>query len=75
MELNKIYQGDCRVLLKQVPNESIDLVCSDVAYRVQARGGNGNMGGTGLIVRQEKVRYLIAMILTYKNTLKICIVS
>lgn len=45
MELNKIYQGDCRVLLKQVPNESIDLVCSDVAYRVQARGGNGNMGG------------------------------
>lgn len=45
MELNKIYQGDCRMLLKQVADESIDLICSDVAYSVQVRGSNGTMGG------------------------------
>lgn len=39
MELNRIYQGDCRKLLKQLDDECIDLVCSDVAYPVQARGG------------------------------------
>lgn len=45
LEINKIYQGDCRKLLKLIDNDSIDLVCSDVAYPVQSRGGSGNMGG------------------------------
>lgn len=31
---NNIYQGDCRGLLKFLPKESIDLVCSDVAYHM-----------------------------------------
>lgn len=43
MELNNIYQGDCRKLLKLLDDECIDLVCSDVAYPVQARGGRSNM--------------------------------
>lgn len=38
MELNNIYQGDCRKLLKLIDSDSIDLVCSDVAYPVQSRG-------------------------------------
>lgn len=45
MELNRIYQGDCRKLLKQLDEECIDLVCSDVAYPVQARGGRSSMSG------------------------------
>lgn len=45
MELNNIYQGDCRKLLKLIDSDSIDLVCSDVAYPVQSRGGSGSMGG------------------------------
>lgn len=45
LEINRIYQGDCRKLLKLIDNDSIDLVCSDVAYPVQSRGGSGNMGG------------------------------
>ena len=36
MELNNIYQGDCRKLLKLIDSDSIDLVCSDVAYPVQS---------------------------------------
>lgn len=39
LELNRIYQGDCRKLLKLIDSDSIDLVCSDVAYPVQSRGG------------------------------------
>ena len=45
MELNRIYQGDCRKLLKQLDDECIDLVCSDVAYPVQARGGRSSKSG------------------------------
>lgn len=45
LELNRIYQGDCRKLLKLIDSDSIDLVCSDVAYPVQSRGGSGSMGG------------------------------
>lgn len=45
IEPNNIYLGDCRDLLKYVPNESVDLVCSDVAYSVRQRGGWSNMGG------------------------------
>ncbi len=45
IEPNNIYLGDCRKLLKDVPDECVDLVCSDVAYQIQSRGGSGNMGG------------------------------
>ena len=45
LELNRIYQGDCRKLLKLIDNDSIDLVCSDVAYPVQARGGRSHLSG------------------------------
>lgn len=45
IEPNNIYLGDCRAILKDIPSESVDLVCSDVAYPVQSRGGNGTMGG------------------------------
>lgn len=57
LELNRIYQGDCRKLLKLIDSDSIDLVCSDVAYPVQSRGGSGSMGGSnGTIPRNKKGR-------------------
>ena len=57
LELNRIYQGDCRKLLKLLDNECIDLVCSDVAYPVQARGGRSNMSGywTDIQTRKGKI--------------------
>lgn len=57
LELNRIYQGDCRKLLKLLDDECIDLVCSDVAYPVQARGGRSNMSGywTDLQTRKGKI--------------------
>lgn len=57
LELNNIYQGDCRKLLKLLDDECIDLVCSDVAYPVQARGGRSNMSGywTDLQTRKGKI--------------------
>ena len=32
LEINKIHQGDCIELMKQVPNESIDLILTDIPY-------------------------------------------
>lgn len=32
MELNKIYQGDCLEVMKQIPDKSIDLIITDPPY-------------------------------------------
>lgn len=32
MELNKLYQGDCLEVMKQIPDKSIDLVLTDPPY-------------------------------------------
>ena len=45
MELDKIYNVDCLIGMKDIPDGSVDLIVTDVPYRVTARGGNGNSGG------------------------------
>lgn len=35
LELNKIHQGDCIELLKQVPDNSVDLIFADPPYNLQ----------------------------------------
>lgn len=45
MELNRIYNEDCLEGLKRIPNESVDLIATDVPYRITARGNSGNTGG------------------------------
>lgn len=37
-ELNNIYQGDCVELLKELPDESIDLIFADPPYNLQLSG-------------------------------------
>lgn len=39
MQLNKIYSGDTRELVKQVEDESIDLIVSDIPYKI-VQGGD-----------------------------------
>ena len=34
LELNKIYYGDCKVVMKQIDNESVDLILTDPPYNV-----------------------------------------
>ena len=34
LELNKIYQGDCLELMKEIPDKSIDMICCDLPYGV-----------------------------------------
>ena len=40
-----IKQGDCLELMREIPNESIDLIVTDPPYRVTSRGNAGNSGG------------------------------
>ena len=40
MELNKIYLGDCYELIKQLPDNSVDLVYTDIPYLI-VDGGKG----------------------------------
>lgn len=41
----KLYNGDAIAKLKQIPSESVDLICTDPPYKMTARGNHGNSGG------------------------------
>lgn len=41
----KIKQGDSRLLLKDLDDESVDLIVTDPPYKTTARGNAGNSGG------------------------------
>ena len=40
-----LYKGDCLEVMKDIPNESVDLVVTDPPYKITARGNGGNSGG------------------------------
>ena len=40
-----LIHGDCLVAMKDIPDASIDLVCTDPPYKLTSRGGSGTMGG------------------------------
>ena len=40
----KLYNDDALKILKTIPNESIDMVFSDIPYLVTSRGNSGTMG-------------------------------
>ena len=43
MELNKIYNEDCMVGMKKIPDASVDLIATDVPYRITSRGNAGSV--------------------------------
>lgn len=45
MEIDKIYNEDCLVGMKNIPDSSIDLIVTDPPYRVTSRGGSSTMSG------------------------------
>ena len=45
MELNKIYNEDCLEGMKRIPDGSVDLIATDVPYRITSRGNAGSSGG------------------------------
>lgn len=42
---SSIYMGNCLDILKDIPNESIDLIVTDPPYKVTSKGNSGTMGG------------------------------
>lgn len=40
MEFNKIYLGDAYELIKQLPDKSVDLIYTDIPYKI-VNGGKG----------------------------------
>ena len=40
-----LYHGDCVEIMKQFPEESIDLIVTDPPYKVTQKGNAGNLGG------------------------------
>lgn len=54
---SSIYMGNCLDILKDIPNESIDLIVTDPPYKVTSRGNSGTMGGywTNDITKKGKI--------------------
>jgi DNA modification methylase len=44
MQFNEVYLGDAYELIKQVPDNSVDLVVTDPPYEIVAGGGGGAFG-------------------------------
>lgn len=42
LELNKIHNGDSYELIKQIPDKSIDLICTDPPYDIENTKAGGN---------------------------------
>lgn len=45
MSKYKLIQGDCLEVMKNIPDNSIDLLITDPPYRTTSRGNAGNSGG------------------------------
>ena len=45
IERNSLINGDCLQVMKDMDDNSVDLVCTDPPYRITSRGNNGNSGG------------------------------
>ena len=41
----QLIQNDCLAVLKDIPNDSVDLIVTDPPYKVTSRGNAGNSGG------------------------------
>lgn len=48
LEVNKIYNGDCLELMKQIPEESIDLILTDPPYNVSMKSNFHTMNRKGV---------------------------
>lgn len=40
-----IYNDDCLKVLKEIEDNSVDLICTDPPYKITPRGSKGSMGG------------------------------
>ena len=45
MQSVKLLKGDCLELMKDIPDESVDLIVTDPPYKITSRGNGGNSGG------------------------------
>jgi site-specific DNA-methyltransferase (adenine-specific) len=45
MGMIQLFNGDCIEVMKDMPDNSIDLIVTDPPYKVTARGVAGNSGG------------------------------
>ena len=43
MECNKVYLGDCYELIRQVQDNSVDLIVTDPPYKIESLHGSGIM--------------------------------
>lgn len=41
----ELHNGNCMDIMKDIPNESVDLIVTDPPYKTTSRGSSGNSGG------------------------------
>jgi len=53
--LNKIIQGDCLEIMKELPDKSVDLIVTDPPYGVEYEGGHFHSGKVSIKRKREKL--------------------
>jgi DNA modification methylase len=59
LEINKIHQGDCLELLKQIPNDSINLIITDPPYNISKLNDNRDRSklNSPIMRRESPLKY------------------
>ncbi len=68
LEINKIHLGDCLELMKNIPNESVDMVLCDLPYEKIKAKWDSRIDLTKLWVEYKRIRKPNAPILLFADT-------
>ena len=51
----KLFNEDCLKVMSKIQDNSIDLICTDVPYKITPKGGVSNMGGNYIDNSKEDI--------------------
>lgn len=58
LQIDTIYNSDCIVGMKQIPNNSIDLILTDPPYMISKKSNFDKGGGVGTMPKVKTVEKL-----------------
>ena len=58
LEINQIHLGDCYELIKQIPDNSVDCIYTDIPYLLTVGGGGTSRVALNIIEKQKSIRFI-----------------
>ena len=58
IEINKIHLGDCYELIRQIPDNSVDCIYTDIPYLLTVGGGGTSRVALNIIKKQKNIQFV-----------------